>query len=491
MDESPRAPTGVPGLDNILLGGLPVGNLYLLEGTPGVGKTTLAMQFLMEGVRRGERCLYVTLSETKNELDAVARSHGWDLSGIEVMELSDFSNSQWRGSEALFQAAEMELFDLERLFTERFAAIKPQRMALDSLSELRLMAQNPLRYRRQVLGFKQHFADGRCTMLLLDDRSGQGQDAQVQSIVHGVLSLNFIALKFGINRRYVSVSKLRGSRFREGHHDYVINKGGLAVFPRLSIGQSPPTFERRLFSSGNAGLDALAGGGFHAGTSNLFVGPAGSGKSTVATMYATEAAKEGHRVLFFAFDESIHTLMNRAAEVGMPFEPHISAGLLAIHQIDPAEVAPGELAHMIVSEVEKNSVRMIVLDSLNGYVNAMPHEEFLHLHLHELLSYLNQRGVVTIMVLAQQGLIGPMGSPVEVSYLADTVMLMRYFESRGAIRKAVSVIKKRSGAHETTIRELTLTGSGIEVGPPLASFEGVMTGVPKHLGGELETSGVR
>lgn len=491
LDPLSRTPTGVAGLDNILMGGLPAGNLYLLEGSPGVGKTTLALQFLLEGVRRGERCLYITLSETKAELDAVSKSHGWDLSGINVMELSDVSTSQWRGSEALFQASEMELFDLGRLFNERFAEVKPQRMALDSLSELRLMAQNPLRYRRQVLAFKQQFADGRCTMLLLDDRSAHGQDAQVQSIVHGVVSLNIMALKFGINRRYVTVSKLRGSRFREGNHDYVINRGGLEVFPRLTIGQDLPVFERRMFSSGNKGLDSLAGGGFHAGTSNLFVGPAGSGKSTVATMYATEAARSGHRVLYFAFDESIHTLMQRAKEVGMPFEPHIANGRLTIHPVDPAEVAPGELAHKIVAEVEKNGVRMIVLDSLNGYVNAMPHEEFLHLHLHELLSFLNQRGVVTIMILAQQGLIGPMGSPVEVSYLADTVMLMRYFEARGAIHKAVSVIKKRSGAHETTIRELTLTGDGIHVGDPLVRFEGVMTGVPKHLGGELGPSAAR
>jgi circadian clock protein KaiC len=487
LRESPRAATGVAGLDHILLGGLPSGHLYLLEGTPGVGKTTLALQFLLEGVRRGERCLYVTLSETKQELDTVAHSHGWDLTALSVLELSQVL-AQSGAKETLFQASEMELFDLSRMLVDKFEEVKPQRMVLDSLSELRLMAQNPLRYRRQVLAFKTHFASRGCTVLLLDDRSAVGQDAQVQSIVHGVISMQVLPLKFGVNRRYVAVTKLRGSRFREGNHDFSIRRGGVVMFPRLVAGEHDVAEGREVFHSGNAGLDSLAGGGFHAGTSNLFIGPAGSGKSTVASMFAANAAKDGHKVLFLAFDESASILLHRAREIGLPFDAHIESGNLRIQQVDPAEVAPGELAVQILEAVERDGVRMVVLDSLNGYVNAMPGEEFLHLHLHELLSYLNQRGVVSIMILSQHGLIGTMGTPVDVSYLADTVMLMRFFESRGSIKKAISVIKKRSGAHETTIRELTMSSEGVAVGPPLVNFEGVMTGVPRHLGGELLAS---
>jgi circadian clock protein KaiC len=487
LSSSTRAPTGIAGLDSILCGGLPTGHLYLLEGNPGVGKTTLALQFLMEGIRRGERCLYITLSETKAELDTVAQSHGWDLSGIVVVELSQV-NAHARSQEGLFQASEMELFDLSRLLVERFEEVKPQRMVLDSLSELRLMAQNPLRYRRQVLSFKTHFASRGCTVLVLDDRSAQGQDAQVQSIVHGVLSLQVMPLKFGIHRRYVSVSKLRGSRFREGNHDFAIRRGGVVVFPRLVAADHNVQPGRELFCSGNAGLDLLTGGGFHAGTSNLFIGPAGSGKSTVASMFASTAARAGHKVLYLAFDESAAILLHRAREIGLPFDDEIEAGTLRLQQVDPAEVAPGELASQIMDAVESEGVRVVVLDSLNGYVNAMPGEEFLHLHLHELLTYLNQRGVVSIMILSQHGLIGAMGTPVDVSYIADTVMLMRFFESRGSIKKAVSVIKKRSGHHETTIRELTMSSSGVHLGEPLVNFEGVMTGVPRHLGGELLSS---
>jgi circadian clock protein KaiC len=307
----------------------------------------------------------------------------------------------------------------------------------------------------------------------------------VQSIVHGVLSLQVMPLKFGIHRRYASVTKLRGSRFREGNHDFSIRRGGVVMFPRLVASEHDVEPGREVFSSGNEGLDALSGGGFHAGTSNLFIGPAGSAKSTVASMFATTAAEAGHKVLFLAFDESAAILTHRAREIGLGFDEQIASGRLRVQQVDPAEVAPGELASQIVQAVEGDGVRMVILDSLNGYVNAMPGEEFLHLHLHELLSYLNQRGVVSIMILSQHGLIGTMGTPVDVSYLADTVMLMRFFESRGSIKKAVSVIKKRSGHHESTIRELTMSGGGVRLGEPLVNFEGVMTGVPRHLGGEL------
>ena len=482
-----RASTGIAGLDNVLCGGLPCERLYLVDGNPGVGKTTLALQFLLEGVRAKEKCVYVTLSETKDELDAVAESHGWDLEGITVIELSQVNESvAGKAQNTLFQSAEVELTNLSKLLMAEFDRVKPTRMVLDSLSEMRLMAQGALRYRREILRLKQHFARSHCTVLLLDDRSAAGQDSQVHSIVHGIISLQTMPLKFGINRRYLTVVKMRGSRFREGNHDYVIKSGGLTVFPRLMAVGGIIGPHREVFSSGNGALDKLVGGGLHAGTGTLFMGPAGSGKSTVASMFAANAARSGRKVLYFAFDETVSILANRAREIGLDFDSLMKGGSLTLQQIDPAEIAPGELADQIVQAVEGGGVRMVVLDSLNGYVNSMPQEDFLHLHLHELLSYLNQKGVVTVMVLAQHGLVGAMGSPVDVSYLADTVMLTRFFEARGAMKKAISVIKKRSGYHENTIRELTMSQDGVVIGEPLVNFEGVMTGVPRVLGGQLQ-----
>jgi circadian clock protein KaiC len=484
-----RTPTGIPGLDDILVGGLPAGRLYLVEGSPGVGKTTLALQFLLDGVQKGERCLYVTLSETRDELDMVAESHGWSLDGITVVELSQVEDVlAGKAQNTLFQPAEVELTNLSKLIVNEFDRIAPQRMVLDSLSEMRMMAQTPLRYRRQILAFQHHFSRRDCTVVLLDDRSSQAGDTQVDSIVHGIVSMEIMPLKFGISRRYLSVTKLRGSKFREGNHDYVIKSGGLTVFPRLVAGEHDVAPSSELFRSGNDQLDALVGGGLHAGTGTLFMGPAGSGKSTIAAMYAACAAANGHGVRYFAFDESAFIMINRARLIGLDFDAPMKSGLLRVQQVDPAEIAPGELANQITHAVDKQGVRMVVLDSLNGYVNAMPQEDFLHLHLHELLSYLNQKGTVTIMILAQHGLVGAMGSPVDVSYLADTVLLMRFFEAHGAMKKAVSVIKKRSGAHEDTIRELAMSAKGIVVGAPLVHFQGVMTGVPRLLGGELENS---
>lgn len=476
--------TGVPGLDSVLGGGLPRNCLYLVDGNPGVGKTTLALQFLLEGIRLGERCLYVTLSESKPELESVAQSHGWNLAGIDIIELSAIERSlAGKSRNTMFQSAEVELTALSTLLMDEIDRTRPTRVVLDSLSEMRLLAQNPLRYRRQILTFKQRLAERSCTVLLLDDRSAVGPDVQVQSIVHGLVSLTMASLKYGIFRRTLSVTKLRGVRFREGSHDYAIKKGGLQVYPRLVAAEHHTRFEKALASSDDAELDALLGGGLHSGTSNLFMGPAGSGKSTLAAMFAHAAAGRGERVAYYAFDESLHLLCSRASELGMDFRPLLDSGAIELRQIDPAEVAPGELAYSIVKEVAEKRARMIVLDSLNGYVNAMPNEEFLSLHLHELLSYLNQQGVTTLMILAQHGLVGPMGAPVDISYLADTVVLTRFFEARGEVKKAISVIKKRSGAHEKAIREMNMGDHGVCIGPPLKAFEGVLTGVPKVLDG--------
>ena len=485
MTPLPLCSTGVPGLDDVLSGGLPVGCLHLVEGSPGVGKTTLAIQFLLEGRKRGEKCLYVTLSESQSELETVARSHNWDLSGITIIELSAIERAiGGRGTTTLFHTADVELTQLSKLLVDQIQQVKPQRVVLDSLSEMRLLAQSPLRYRREVLSLKQRFAELGCTVLLLDDRTSQGTDVQVHSIVHGALSLEAAPLRYGIFRRTLSVTKIRGVRFREGNHDYVIETGGLQVFPRLVAAEHHTPFRKHLAKSGNTELDVLLGGGLLYGTSNLLIGPAGSGKSTIASMFAHAAAARGERVNYYVFDETTATLCERASDLGVPLAPLIESGRLRVQQMDPAQISPGQLAYDICRSVQEDGTRVVVLDSLNGYVNAMPQEEFLHLHLHELLSYLNQQGVMTVMVLAQHGLIGTMGTPIDVSYLADSVVITRFFEALGQIRKAISIIKKRSGPHEGSVRELQMARGGVRVGPPLDEFQGVLTGVPSYLGGQ-------
>ena len=477
--------TGVPGLDDILGGGLPRSSLHLCEGNPGVGKTTLAIQFLLEGVRLGEKCLYITLSETRRELDAVALSHNWDLSGLSIIELSAVEAAMGaRTPTTLFHSAEVELAHLLKLITEEAERLKPSRVVLDSLSEMRMLSQNSLRYRREVLRLKQTLAELGCTVLLLDDRSSSSSDIQVHSVVHGVISLDAAPLKYGIFRRSLSVTKMRGVRFREGSHDYIIERGGLRAFPRLVAAEHHATFKKQLAKSGNPELDQLLGGGLHFGTSNLIIGPAGSGKTTLSTLFAHAAAARGECVGYYLFDETKATLCERAADMHVDLRPHMESGKLKIEQMDPAQVSPGELGWHIRRSVEEGGVRAVVLDSLNGYVTAMPHEEFLHLHLHELLTYLNQQGVMTIMVLAQHGLVNAAGAPVDVSYLADSVIITRYYEAVGSIRKAISIIKKRSGPHEGTVRELVLAEGGIVVGAPITNFQGVLTGVPSYLAGD-------
>jgi circadian clock protein KaiC len=477
-----KCSSGVPGLDDVLGGGLPRNCLHLIEGNPGVGKTTLAMQFLLEGLRQGEKCLYITLSETKRELEAVAQSHEWDLAGLTIIELSAVERTIGKGT-TLFQSAEVELTQLTKMLMEEIRRSKPSRVVLDSLSEMRMLAQSPLRYRREVLRLKQDVSDLGCTVLLLDDRASAGTDVQVHSIVHGAIALNSAPLRYGIFRRSLAVTKIRGVPFREGNHDYVIEKGGLHVFARLIAAEHRAPVRKTVAASGSRELDTLFGDGLHYGTSNLIIGPAGSGKSTISAMFAHAAAARGERVNYYVFDETMSTLAQRAQEMKIDLAPHLKSGRLQVAQIEPAEISPGELAYRIRRAVEREKVRVVVLDSLNGYITAMPHEESLHLHLHELLTYLNQQGVMTIMILAQHGLVGPMGAPIDVSYLADSVIITRYFEALGTIRKAISIIKKRSGPHETSVRELRLTGEGVLVGPPLTEFQGVLTGVPSYLGG--------
>jgi circadian clock protein KaiC len=473
---------GIEGLDDVLGGGVPRNRIYLVQGDPGVGKTTLALQFLLEGARLGETSLYITLSETREELEMVAESHAWDLKKIKLFELSSMQESLNGETEStFFHPSEVELNRTTKALLDEVERVKPLRVVFDSLSEMRMLAETPLRYRRQILQLKQYFAGRKCTVLLLDDRSTNARDLQVESIAHGVLCLNRSSPDYGISRRQLTIQKIRGVKFREGNHDLIIQKGGLVIFPRLVAAEHHVNFKRESFPSGIKELDALLGGGLDRGTSNMFMGPPGTGKSTIAIKFALAAAKCREKVLFFAFDETIGTMKNRAAKLGMDIEPHVKSGLIQVEQIDPAEISPGELAHRIRDAVTKDKIRMVVIDSINGYLHAMPEERYLNLQLHELLAFLNQQGVITIMVLAQQGLVGAMSATVDLTYLADTVIMLRYFEARGEVKQALSVIKKRSGNHERTIREIKIGKNGIEVGKPLTNLQGVLTGTPSFV----------
>ena len=479
-DAQLRLATGSAGLDDVIEGGFPANRLYLVEGDPGTGKTTLALQFLLEGVRRGEPVLYVTLSETKEELTAVARSHGWSLEGVNLHELVPPEESLKTESQyTIFHPSEVELGETTKAVIEEVERIQPRRVVFDSLSEMRLLARDPLRYRRQILALKQFFAGRKSTVLLLDDRTSADADLQVQSIAHGVLMLEQLELDYGAERRRLRVSKLRGSRFLGGFHDFTIRTGGVEVFPRLVAAGRHGKFKAESVASGVAELDALLGGGLDRGTATLVLGPAGCGKSSLAAHFAAAAAARGERGAAFIFDEGVNTYLNRAAGLGTDLRAHVEGGRLMVQQVDPAELSPGEFAHAVCGAVERDGARLVIIDSLNGYLQAMPDERFLTAQMHELQTYLNQQGVVTILVMAQHGFMGSMSAPADVSYLADTVVLLRYFEAAGAIRRAISVVKKRTGRHEDTIREMRLSASrGVEVGEPLTAFRGVLTGVP-------------
>ncbi len=476
--------TGIAGLDEILGGGLPTNRLYVLEGQPGSGKTTFAIQFLTEGVRLGQRVLYVTLSETAEELNDVAISHGWTLDGIDQIELNSISEQlQEEANYTVYHPSDVELGETVKRIRAEVERLNPDRVALDSVSELKILSQTNVRYRREILGLKQFFAGRNCTVLVLDDCTSIEGAQQLQSIAHGLIRMEREAREYGVTRRQLHVVKMRGVRFQDGRHDFVIKSGGLEIYPRLSARSPSPIKYDGAVQSGSAQLDTLLGGGLDCGSSTLILGPAGCGKTTLCSHYLLTALQRGERVVCYQFEESRETFLRRSAGFGMTFEPFLESGQFELVQVEIADLSPGEFASGVRQKVEEEGARFIVIDSLNGYLNGMPSERFLLIHMHELLSYLGQRGVVTILTVAQHGMMGAaMQTPVDVSFLADTVILLRFFEAGGAVRQAISVVKKRRGSHERTLRELKIGSGGIQVGETLEQFEGVLTGVPRYRG---------
>ena len=479
---SPRISTGIAGLDEILFGGLTQNRVYLVQGSPGTGKTTLAMQFLMQGVRTGEKGLYITLSETSEELREIASSHGWSIGDIELFQLINDGSLDPEAEQSILHPSEIELGETTRSIMDAVDRAQPARVVFDSLSELRLLAQSPLRYRRQILAIKNYFSTRQCTVLLLDDKTSEGSDERLHSIAHGVITLEQIAQDFGKERRRLNVVKMRGLKFHGGFHDFILDTGGLKVFPRLIAADHGRDFLAVARSTGSLGLDRLMGGGLVPGTSTLFVGPSGIGKTTLSVCAMLSALERGEHAAFYLFDEGLGTLFSRSAALGMDVRPYIENGQLHIHRIDPAELAPGEFAHMLRTAVETQGVSFVVIDSLNAYLHAMPGEKFLTLQMHELLSYLNQQGVTTVMVLGQHGLIGEVRSDVDLSYLSDATVLLRFFEASGRLHRAITVIKSRTSDHAQSIHELQLNSRGVEVGQALEGFEGVLTGLPNYRG---------
>lgn len=475
-------PSGVEGLDHVLRGGYAAQRSHLVEGRPGSGKTTLGLQFLIAGARLGERCLYITLSESKRELLSVAQRHGWNLDGVDIYELvpPELSLDQSQHQD-LVHTSDLELGETVHMALAEVERLKPHRVVFDSLSEIRLLSQGSLRYRRQVLALKSFFLLKEITVLLLDDLTAEQDDLNLHSVSHAVIRLEQLAPVYGGERRRLRVIKMRGVQIRGGYHDYIIRPGGITVFPRLVAADHGAAPEPTTMTSGTA-MDSLLGGGLQRGTSTLVMGPSGTGKSTIAQSFAHAAVERGETVLFVLFDETKETFLNRAAGMQIDLRPALEKGLLQLEQVDPAELSPGELTARIREAVEERSAKIVVIDSLTGYLNAMAEEQYLVLQMHEILTYLNQQGVLAMLLLANHGLVGQMTAPVDLTYLSDTILLLRFFESGGRIKRAMSVVKKRIGPHEDTIREFRISGSGLEVGEPLQDFRGVLTGVPSYEG---------
>ena len=475
-----KADFGVEGLDDITSGGLARGRLFLIEGSPGTGKTTVAIQFLMAGAALGERCLYITLSETEDELRSGARSHGWDLHGIDIFELVPPERLlDEHQQQSLLYSSDLELGETTQRIFEAFEKVKPDRVVLDSLSEIRLLAQSSLRYRRQILALKHYFSRSGATVVMLDDLSSEANDRTMHSVAHGVIRLEELSPEYGAERRRLRIIKYRGQRYRGGYHDFVIETGGVRVFPRLVSAEHRKKFDRKVLKTESPQLNALLGGGIERGSSVLIIGPAGTGKSLLALTFVAGAVRRGEQAAMFVFDEELGLLFERAKGLGIDLQEMVGKDRLIIEQVDAAELTPGELSARVRQCVEENNARTVVIDSLNGFQAAMPGEQALILHMHELLQYLNRRGASTFLTIAQHGLVGDMKSPVDVTYLADTVILLRYFEACGRVRRAMSVIKKRTSAHEDTIREYQIDGRGITLGEPLTGFQGVLRGVPE------------
>ena len=479
-----RASTGVPGLDDVLGGGLPLNHLYLVEGNPGSGKTTLGLQFLREGVARGEKGLYVTLSETAEELHTVAASHGWTLEGVELFELVSDEGLAAEAEQSILHPSEIELGETVHGVMAAVDRLQPERVVFDSLSEMRLLAQNPLRYRRQVLALKRFFAERGCTVMLLDDRTSMNSDSeqQLHSIAHGVISMDQAVDQYGPERRRLRVVKMRGIKYRGGEHDFVLDTGGVAVFPRLVAAEHRMDIRAKVVSTGIPKLDVLMGGGLACGSNTLFCGPSGVGKTTTALACTLAALRRGERASFYLFDEGLPTLILRAKALGLDVQEFMATGQLKLIPLDPAEVSPGEFSHMVRAAVEEDGAGTVVIDSLNAYLQAMPGSKHLMLQMHELLTYLNHHHIVTILVLGQHGLLGDMRADVDMSYLSDAILLFRFFEAHGNLLKAVSMVKSRTNFHEPSIREFRMSPAGVEVGQALTDFEGVLSGVTVYRG---------
>jgi circadian clock protein KaiC len=486
-----RAPTGIAGLDDVLDGGFPRSRLHLVQGNPGAGKTTLGLQFLLEGARAGEAGLYVTLLETREELLAIARSHGWSLDPLTICEPGTREGSPRPDVQyMLFHPSEVELAEVTRRVTDQVERLVPRRVVIDPLTELRLLARDPLRFRRQMVGLQGFFKRLNCTVLLLDEEATDDSARRIESLVTGVVTMEQLLPAYGAERRRLRITKLRGVRYRGGYHDFSIRTGGIVLFPRLVAAEHRRPHQPTIVASGIPELDALVGEGLESGTSTLVLGPAGSGKSAIATRYALTAADRGDRAVLYIFDESVATFGARSTDLGMDLTRHLDTGRLLVQEIDPTEISPGEFAQRVRDSVVHDGARVVVIDSLNGYLNAMPDERFLTAQFHELLKFLGQRGVLTLVVCVQHGLVGEgIAVPLDVSYLVDTVLLLRNFEAAGELRQAISVVKKRRGRPERTARELRLGRDGIGVGEPLTQFPGVLTGNPCSTGGAPELLG--